>query len=147
MQLKIAESLALSLMELHGLKNWAFKFDSAKRRFGQCNYTSKIISLSAPLVELNEFKEVRNTILHEIAHALVEPKHGHDHVWKRKALEIGCDGSRCYDSTVVKPKKKYRGECKNCHRFIFRHKRTQISCGKCSSRYNPDHAFIWTLNR
>ena len=33
--------------------------------------------------------EVRDTILHEIAHALVGPGHGHDAVWKAKCVEVG----------------------------------------------------------
>jgi len=32
---------------------------------------------------------VRDTLLHEIAHALVGTAHGHDEVWKAKCLEIG----------------------------------------------------------
>lgn len=64
---------------------------------GCCNYTSKIINLSqeyvaCPAVTLDD---IRNTALHEIAHALT-PGHHHDDVWRQKALEIGCDGKRCH---------------------------------------------------
>ena len=36
-------------------------------------------------------EEVKNTLLHEIAHALVGPGHRHNRVWRQKAREIGCD--------------------------------------------------------
>jgi len=71
-------------------------------RAGQCfSRTKKLIQLQPTYVELNEESSVRNTILHEIAHALT-PNHNHNKFWKRKAIEIGCDGKRCYGSNVVK---------------------------------------------
>ena len=70
MELADAESLALELMRQHGLlPRWKFKFDRAIRRFGCCNEGKRLISLSARLTELNSEYEVRDTILHEIAHA------------------------------------------------------------------------------
>ena len=50
---------------------YRFKFDNAKRRFGQCSYTDKRISLSKPLASnnLDNFFQINDTILHEIAHA------------------------------------------------------------------------------
>ena len=70
-------------------------------RAGQCSWTKKEISLSAKYVELNSMTEIRNTILHEIAHAL-RPKHGHNKFWRKTALEIGCNGSRTYSNNVVR---------------------------------------------
>jgi predicted RNA-binding Zn-ribbon protein involved in translation (DUF1610 family) len=73
--------------------------------------------------------------LHEIAHALVGPGYGHCWVWKRKALEIGCNGKRCHskedtilvESTLI-------ANCPNCGKEYgrFRKPRKQYSCGKCS---------------
>ena len=36
-----------------------------------------------------------DTILHEMAHALVGQVHGHDAVWQAQVL--GCSGRRCHD--------------------------------------------------
>ena len=70
MTLTQARKLALRLMRLHKLSpEWSFGFDRSKVRFGKCNHANKEISLSRYLVELNGEKEVRETILHEIAHA------------------------------------------------------------------------------
>ena len=54
------------------------------------------ISLSRHYVRHAEEAHIRDTILHEIAHALVGPRHGHDAVWRRKAREIGCTANRCH---------------------------------------------------
>ena len=50
-------------------------------------------------------KHVLDTILHEIAHALVGSHHKHDAVWKAKCKEIGCDPKATSDVAVeVEPK-------------------------------------------
>ena len=68
---KRARRLALGLMREHRVPgDWLFEFDRSKVRFGRCHYGRKEISLSRHLVELNDEAEVRETILHEIAHAL-----------------------------------------------------------------------------
>lgn len=138
MKLTEAQQLALSLMREHGLieKGWTFQFDKAVRRFGCCYQSSKRITLSKALVELNEESIVKNTILHEIAHALVGAGVGHSWIWKQKAIQIGCSGERCYSSEVVRPKAKYSGSCPNCNRQIARNKRMDLACGKCCRLYN-----------
>lgn len=156
MQLTEAKKLALNLMREHKLLNmgWTFEFDNARRRFGVCRYRPKSIGLSKHLVSLNDEARVRNTILHEIAHALVGPGHGHNHVWRRKAIEIGCDGQRCYSSHKVEtPESRYIATCSNCGHIHKRHKMTNtlkysnISCGKCSGgRYNPTYKITYVLN-
>ena len=153
MNLQEAKDLAISLMEEHGLidARWYFRFDNAKRRFGVCNYTYKRISLSTALTELNDIEKVKDTILHEIAHALVGFNHGHDWVWKQKALEIGCNGDRCYSSDeVVTTSAKYEAvcpnpECKHLHKKHKRSRRTKrSSCGKCGNgRFNPDLELVF----
>jgi predicted SprT family Zn-dependent metalloprotease len=156
MNLQDAKNLAIELLEKHDLlsSGWYFEFDNAKRRFGCCNYTQKRITLSKNLVGLNDEARVKNTILHEIAHALVGRRHGHDYVWRRKAIEIGCDGRRCYSSDkVVKPQSKYIAECSGCGKVHNRHKMTRSlkygssSCGPCSGgRYNEQYKLVWKEN-
>lgn len=95
---------ALKLMENNGLKNWKigwFKELKNWRVAGNCNHKLKLIKLQPTYVAKNSIEEITNTILHEIAHALT-PNHGHNKFWKRKAIEIGCTGSRTYSSKVIK---------------------------------------------
>ena len=82
------------LLREHGLHDWSIVADRAKTRAGVCRFAQRQIGLSAPLTTLHSDDEVLDTILHEIAHALVGPQHGHDAVWRAKAREIGCSGER-----------------------------------------------------
>lgn len=88
--------LGYQLMDTHQLTGWRLVFDHARRRAGQCDYNSQTISLSRHYVRYAEADHIRDTLLHEIAHALVGPAHGHDAVWRAKAREIGCTASRCH---------------------------------------------------
>jgi predicted SprT family Zn-dependent metalloprotease len=42
----------------------------------------------------NNGNVIENTVLHEIAHAIVGAVHHHDNVWRDCAQRIGCDGNR-----------------------------------------------------
>ena len=132
-----AKTLAIKLMKDNTLDEWKFEFDYAVNRFGCCKISKKLITLSKALVELNDESQVRDTILHEIAHALVGKGHGHDFAWKAKAQQIGCAPSRCYTSDVIQPKAKYQTECPNCHRMhTANRKRRKIACGRCCKEFN-----------
>lgn len=146
MELVKAETLAKNLIKEHGLVLWSFEFDNSKRRFGCCFHGRNRITLSKSLVLLNDEARVRNTILHEIAHALVGVGHGHDAVWKSIAIQIGCDGNRCYSTKEVEtPEAKYQAVCGKCNHIHKRHRqpRKSTSCGVCSSRYDPKNLLVY----
>lgn len=146
MNLNDAKLLAERLMTDNGLiPHWTFRFDRAVRRFGCCYWRKRMITLSRVLTELNAAAEVRDTILHEIAHALVGPGHWHDKAWKAKAAEIGCIGNRCYDNRAVNtPSHKYEAQCLGCKKMYRTHRRRKVSCGLCSGgRFNPSYLLRW----
>src|SRR4051812_11903325 len=91
MNLEVAARLARSLMDKHGLAKWTFRFDGRRRAAGTCR--PGLVTLSRYFVELNSEEDVRDFVLHEIAHSLVGPERQHDEVWKAKAREIGADPS------------------------------------------------------
>lgn len=146
-----ANEIGLKLMDKHGLLSlgWKFKMDKANRRFGVCKHRSKTISISTNLTLLNSEEQVTDTILHEIAHALVGPKHGHDYVWKAKAEEIGCKPERCYSNDVVRPKGNYTADCPSCGHIHTRikkpHGTRKHSCGVCQKGFNPNKLLEWKL--
>jgi predicted SprT family Zn-dependent metalloprotease len=131
-----AKMLALALMSEHGLADWRFRFDHARRRFGSCRYAARLITLSRPLVLLNSPEQVRDTILHEIAHALT-PGDGHGPRWKSRCLQIGANPTRCYgDDSVRSPARspaRYRLGCRRCDWWIDRRRRTRhrYICRRC----------------
>ena len=138
MDLQEASILAKKLMHQHNLDNWYFEFDRAKRRFGCCHHMKRKITLSAYMTLLNNESEIKDTILHEIAHALCPPKEGHGRVWKQTAQSIGCNATRCCSSEVKEADRRYEYRCPHCNRIIKRHKRTfsKIACGECCRKYN-----------
>jgi hypothetical protein len=93
---------------------------------------------------LNDEREVRDTILHEIAHALAPPGAGHGAKWQAVALSIGCSGRRCYGQEVARPAPKFKGTCPVCRRVIYRHRRMVVSCAKCKAEFDPSFAFVWS---
>lgn len=135
MELILAQKLAHELLEQHNLLEWGFGFYPARRQFGRCNYTRKMIYLSTYLTQLNPESEVRSTILHEISHALVGSGHGHDKHWKQVAISIGDSGERCFDGTVETPKGRFVATCPNCSKEYNQHRRPvkgrRLYCTEC----------------
>ena len=74
---------------------WRFRFETATARAGICRYTTRTIALSVSYVLRAPWDDVRDTLLHEIAHAIVGPGHAHDAVWQTAARRIGCTANRC----------------------------------------------------
>jgi len=129
-------------------------FNNRKNSAGICNYAKHSIELSEALTELSDEADVKDTILHEIAHALTKGHH-HDWVWQRKAKEIGCNGIRCYgdktkESTTIAYNliAKYKGLCPNGHEH-FKNKRStkKSSCSLCSRRYDERYLIVYTENK
>jgi hypothetical protein len=143
--LDAAAALALRLMERHGLPGWTLVFDNAKTRAGVCRFDTKQIGLSQPLTRLHAEAEVRDTILHEIAHALVGPGHTHDDVWVRKAREIGCSGTRCVSPGAPQLEGDWVGTCPSGH-TTTRHRRPErvLSCPACVPQFSAQALFTWT---
>ena len=145
MDLSVARELGRDLLDEHGLADWSLVFDRAKRRAGICRYARKEIGLSGPLTALHPEAEVRDTILHEIAHALVGARHGHDDVWRATALRIGCSGRRCSSRDAPAIEGGWVGTCAAGHR-VTRHRRPErpSSCRQCSSTFDAAHLLTWT---
>jgi predicted SprT family Zn-dependent metalloprotease len=150
MDLTDAEELANLLIARHGLdsKGWTFKWSRAKEFFGSCDYANKTIKLSKYLAELNGYDDVKDTILHEIAHALAGPRAYHGYIWKQTAIRVGANPSRCYLPHVVTPPTRFLGVCPECGRTIRAHRRNNVACNKCcqthnGNKYHIDYKILW----
>ena len=125
---------------------WTFGFDLATSRAGVCRYVEQRIDLSVSYCLAATRAEVQDTVLHEIAHAIVGPRHNHDAVWKRKAREIGCAGERCHRVQHSAPR--WVGECgcgQQWYRQILQRRiMRNRACTKCNGvikwRRNTDAA-------
>ena len=172
MDLDAAKTLALQLMKEHLLlpevvrrfefrtrswtkvivpagTPWKFAFDRGRRRFGCCHFGLRTITLSRALVLLNPERQVRDTILHEIAHASTAGPHAnHGPKWRAEAQRLGCAPDRCYSSDkVVTPVSPWMGWCPGCKKKFPRYRRPPahgLSCGICSPRvYNSQFQLQW----
>lgn len=137
-RMKAVYALALGLMREHELNKWEFKFDQSTRRAGCCTYHDKCISISFDLARNASDEDIRDTLLHEIAHALVGKKHGHNVVWKEKAREIGCSGDRCHRLEFAPPR--YTVTCETrCWTHSAERRNRRLICRTCGGKliYSP----------
>lgn len=137
-------TLARSLMEANDVGGWNLKLDHARRRAGQTNHTSRTISLSRHLMALYDEEQVRETVLHEIAHARVGAKHGHDAVWRAEAIRLGASGKRLVDLSAPTVPAPWVGVCPNGHRVErMRRPSRPMSCAQCARKFDERYLITW----
>lgn len=118
---------------------WKVKYDRSKARYGSCDERKKTISLSKIHAKFATDSEFKNTVLHEIAHAIAGHAAGHGKEWKRVAQELGCDAKRCHPANeehqAYLDRHMKRVQCPCGHVDIRRHsvKRTFLLHNRCRS--------------
>lgn len=137
MELLPAKLLALRLMNKHGLTEagWRFEWMDSKRALGQAAIVGgrKFIRLSRFLIFRNSEEETKDTILHEIDHALAGLHNGHNRIWKQVCRRIGAKPQRLAGPDV-ETGGKYRLICLCCKRTLgTRH--TLIPAYKLAGKY------------
>lgn len=127
--------LALKLLEKYGLaaEGWSFQFNRGLKLLGACNYSAKKIELSKYFVKYATRSEVKEVILHEIAHAKAGSNAAHGPLWQEECRKIGIKPEVTYDA--IMPLGKYHATCKVCFRRYNSHRRPNKGvtryCGKC----------------
>ena len=146
MEREDAQQMARELMNQHGLSEWSFRFDRARRRAGSCVHSRKEITLSGPLTTLYDAPTVRGVILHEIAHALVGAGQGHGARWREAARALGAPDSATLPGALPAPDAPWVGTCPACgaQRRLFRAPRRVASCGACARVFDADRILTWT---
>jgi predicted SprT family Zn-dependent metalloprotease len=91
-------TLAHELLTLHGLSHLQLDWHRSNKSVGICHFSrlpadcewhAVKITLSRGLVGCNEESVIRNTILHEIAHAKAGHLAKHGPLWKLAAISVG----------------------------------------------------------
>lgn len=151
MNKQAAKNLALSLLEQWNLGHVQFKWSRGKRQFGLAVFRrdgSLELRLSAPLTELNPEEEVRDVILHEIAHFLAGHAAGHGPAWRAMARKVGARPDRC-NTTAATPEAKYAVVCGCCSRTVAKRNQRRMRldnriCKHCGRE--SVGKLRWTIN-
>jgi len=78
-------------LKRHGLTSWKTIFTKSGKWIARCYYDERRIVFNILHLASRSEVEVKQTILHEVAHALVGPGFGHNEVWRNKAKELGLE--------------------------------------------------------
>ncbi len=136
--------MAQQLLAEHLDDSWSFAFDHAKRRAGLCNYRDKRISVSRYLAARYDDETNRQTLLHEVAHALAGASAGHGAAWRRTARQIGYTGGVTHHGEPANDLAPWVGECPAGH-IAYRHRRVTraTSCARCAPTFDERFLFRW----
>lgn len=124
---------------------WKFAFNDRKTALGLCSYRRRTVYLSTFFIEngSREMKMWKNTMIHEIAHAINRQLGGRQHDWQWRDIFVknGGDGNRTncdteFDDLIANPVSKYTTVCPNGHtRPSHKKSRTiaegRLACTKC----------------
>ncbi|MBN9224520.1 MAG: hypothetical protein ABS63_11080 [Microbacterium sp. SCN 70-27] len=143
--LQALRRVAEDMIAAHLDASWTFAYDSAKRRAGACDYTRKRITVSRYLSARYDDETNRQTLLHEIAHALAGARAAHGTAWKRTARAIGYTGGVTHHGETATELAPWVGTCPAGH-VAYRHRRATraTSCAKCSRTFDERFLFTWT---
>jgi len=90
---------------------WRFQLCRSKRTVGWCKYDRKTIELSENYLHETEEK-LKDTILHEVAHALAGYFAGHGPQWQAWCRVVGAKPQRCAVGYQTAAQHRWVGTCK-----------------------------------
>lgn len=150
MKITDALSLARSLVNQHGFDDIHVTTSKTKNALGRCFFQfgkPVRIDLSSYWVNHLDEHEIRDTILHEIAHAIAGHKAGHGAQWKAVARQIGANPNRLADLPKDISEKfneqhsNYVAICNNCDKHVYFNRLGKnwrhgvYRCAKCKGQF------------
>jgi hypothetical protein len=128
----LAVGIASQLLCKHKLFAWRVGLKPLKNRLGQCEYGPKLIILSEFHVENNPDWMIKDTIFHEVAHALAGWEARHGPIWKATAARLGAIPKAC-SKPARTPEGRYQAGCPSCKRVYHRHRKPKglVCCPRC----------------
>jgi predicted SprT family Zn-dependent metalloprotease len=124
MSLESLADFARAKLAHYGLdrRGWVFAWANAKRRLGVCKFRERRIEVTFFHAMTDVESEVKDTILHEIAHALAGARAGHGPQWQRMAIQVGAKPVRCAGKGVAAYTNlvgRYRATCPECSKAFY----------------------------
>jgi hypothetical protein len=133
-------------MDQYGLKDWTLRFGPGRKQAGLCERRAKRLTFSAALFSVWTQDHCRNTILHEIAHALTTGHHTPE--WRRVFISMGGNGKTGWDNSDGRAQlpAKFIGTCPRGH-TIEKDRRDKTSCITCNPRrFDSRYLLTWARN-
>jgi predicted SprT family Zn-dependent metalloprotease len=124
-------AVARELFEHHGLdtRGWRLEFRNYGHLLGTCCSRRRIIAMNDFYADHNTEANILDTLLHEIAHALVGTNHGHDPIWKAMAVKLGCTPETCGKIGVIVRPGKWQATCPTCARPFHKYRKPRPTLG------------------
>jgi len=124
-----AQQLCDKKLKEYGLyqKGWRTVFSKDEKNIGRCWHDVKRIELSIIHLNARSEADLMDTIIHEIAHAIVGAKVAHGPVWEEQCKKMGLtnptvcgefinpDNGRGLSASEVKPKRQFHRLNVTCH--------------------------------
>ncbi len=139
-----AIKLLRGLMNQHNLQDWKIRFNDRVSSAGLCSYSKKTIYLSKKFIKHADYDAIKNTCLHEIAHALdCKRRFRSDHSihFQMICREIGCDYNQHSNRNDLFGDKynKWNYTCQGCGKSIGTSRKLKNmdrrTCRKCGSKF------------
>ena len=123
------------------LPNYSLEITPQRKFFGQCNYRTKRIRINGEYIRQCSLDDVKETVLHEIAHGLCfEGGNGRGHRnphFRRICRELGTNPAGKSMKSDYKHQYKYTITCQCGFSFGRDHLKRNLlrrySCGKCGT--------------
>jgi len=133
--------------EFAELQNWTLVQNKRKTALGVANFRKKTIEISSVLSICVSLEEMKDTVLHEIAHVLAGLQAGHGPKWRAACRKIGAKAECCHlvKTSDILHTFAYLLTCPNCkvqtgvHRVT--HKTRSYICKRCVHATGEHHHF------
>lgn len=147
MDVNVLRAKAIKIFQQEKLAGWRLVITNRfKTAFGKCNDRDKIILLNEYYANNAPEKHVMDTLLHEVAHAVVGCECGHNAVWRAAATRLGCTPKACCSDSELLPPGKYEAKCSKCSRVYKSEKKPRPRPGKQFACIKPcNNPIFFTL--
>lgn len=148
-----AEKIRIALIRIaeitraYGLGNYTIRLDKTRRRVACYYHSRKLFSYSRYFIIASTEDQLVDTVLHEIAHALVVPGSGHNKVWSDtyKRIGGGKNGSKALNNIDMSIER-YKLFCPGCNSEYYVNRNIYKRCGKCMKN-GDEFYFVVTENK